>query len=87
MWLYRNWAAQADCPAVVAKATPPHREVMTFMGGQPARAYRERGFEIVASWVDPELRSVVADRRLVPEGADLDAAATISCCVRRTGSL
>jgi hypothetical protein len=68
---------------VVAKAVPPYLPVMIFMGGQPASVYQTRGFETVANWVDPELRAIVTDRELTPDGVDPDDAARVSCCVRR----
>jgi GNAT superfamily N-acetyltransferase len=80
---FLDWATQAGFAAVVAKAVPPYRPVMLFMGGHPASVYQTRGFEIVDSWIDPEVRTVVADRGLVPYGVNSDAAAQVSCCVRR----
>jgi hypothetical protein len=67
----------------VAKAVPPARAVMTFMGGQPPAIYEARGFAVAASWVDPELRAVVEDRRLAPPDGSVDEAARVGCCVRR----
>jgi GNAT superfamily N-acetyltransferase len=80
---FLDWARQAGFAAVVAKAVPPFRPVMLFMGGQPASVYQARGFEVVASWVDPELHAVVKDRSLVPAGVSSADAARVSCCVRR----
>jgi GNAT superfamily N-acetyltransferase len=80
---FLDWAARSGFDAVVAKAVPSYRPVMLFMGGQPASVYQARGFETVTSWVDPELRSIVEDRSLVPDGVDADDAARVSCCVRR----
>jgi GNAT superfamily N-acetyltransferase len=80
---FLEWALQAGFAAVVAKAVPPYRPMMSFMGGQPANVYQARGFETVASWVDPELRAIVTDRDLTPDGVDPDDAARVSCCVRR----
>lgn len=78
------WATEAGFAAVVAKAVPPERGVMGFMGGQPPAIYEARGFAVVATWVDAELRTLVEERRLAP-GADLDAAARVACCVRSLG--
>lgn len=78
-----DWACQSGFEALVAKCTPPFRPVMAFMGGQPADAYRERGFELHASWVDAQLRAVVHEKALLPPGADADEAARVGCCVRR----
>jgi hypothetical protein len=58
---------------------------MAFMGGQPAAVYEERGFVTVASWVDPDLRAIVARDRLAPEGVSLDDASRVACCVRHRG--
>jgi hypothetical protein len=55
---------------------------MFFMGGQPSSVYQARGFEMVASWVDPELHAIVKDRGLVPDGVTSEDAARVSCCVR-----
>ena len=76
------WASVAGFEAIAAKCTPPSRAVMSFMGGQPADAYRERGFELVARWVDTQLQEVIQQKALVPEDADLDAAAKVGCCVK-----
>jgi hypothetical protein len=55
---------------------------MAFMGGQPRTAYEERDFVTTATWIDDELRAVVARDELAPEGVGLDDAARVSCCVR-----
>lgn len=80
---FLDWARQAGFAAVVAKAVPSLRPVMLFMGGQPASVYQARGFEMVASWVAPELHAIVKDRSLVPDGVTSEDAARVSCCVRR----
>ena len=79
---FLDWAKQAGFAAVTAKATPTPRAVMAFMGGQPPKAYQERGFEVFSSVVDTELRDLVKDRQLVPADADHDSAARISYCVK-----
>lgn len=76
------WAAGAGFAAIAAKATPPHRAVMGFMGGQPASVYRAHGFEVEASWIDRQLLDVVHEKALVPEGAAPDVAARVSLCVK-----
>ena len=76
------WAAGAGFAAIAAKATPPHRAVMGFMGGQPASVYEACGFEISASWIDRQLLDVVHDKALVPEGTTPDVAARVSLCVK-----
>lgn len=80
---FLQWASAAGYKSVTAKCTPTPRAVMSFMGGQPAEAYQDRGFELVASWVDTQLRDVIQEKGLVPEDADMDAAATVGCCVKR----
>ncbi len=77
------WAPKAGFEAVVAKASPSVRPVMVFMGGQASESYEERGFETVASWVDQDLRDTVVQQRLVAAESDREAAARVSCCVRR----
>ena len=79
---FLDWAKQAGFAAVTAKATPTPRAVMAFMGGQPPKAYQERGFEVFSSVVDTELRDIVKDRQLVPADADYDNASLISYCVK-----
>ncbi len=76
------WAAGAGFAAVAAKAAPPHRAVMGFMGGQPASVYQAHGFEVSASWIDRQLLDVVHEKALVPEGTAPDAAARVSLCVK-----
>lgn len=75
-----EWAARTGATTVVAKASPSLRPVMAFMGGQPVEVYEERGFEVVASWSDPDLASAVVARGLATT-EQLPAAATVSCCV------
>ena len=89
------WAATAGFDAVIAKAVPPYRPVAEFMGGHPVDVYAQRGFRVVARWLDRDLRAtldrVVAGeldvpqraslRGLVDEGLDLDAAAEVAACV------
>ena len=78
-----DWATQAGFAALVAKAVPAPRPIMAFMGGQPAKAYQERGFQQADSWVDAELKTLVVDKRLVPSDMSPDEAARVSCMVRR----
>ena len=77
-----DWAASKGFDAVVAKATPAARAVMTMMGGQPVAAYRERGFEVASTWVDEQLRDLVLERGLVKPNADPADAWQVSCCVK-----
>ena len=76
------WAADAGFAAIAAKATPPHRAVMGFMGGQPASVYEACGFTVEASWIDRQLLDVVHEKALVPEGTAPDAAARVSVCIK-----
>ena len=78
-----DWADRAGFEAIVAKGVPPYSAVMGFMGGQPAGVYEAHGFEIVRDWVDPDLREIVVQKGLAPEGVALDDAARITCCVHR----
>ena len=81
-----EWAAGAGFAAITAKATPPHRAVMGFMGGQPASVYEACDFAIEASWIDRQLLDVVHEKALVPEGTAPDAAARVSLCVKFLGA-
>src|SRR5271170_2831570 len=80
---FLNWVVQSGFAAVVAKAVPDSRSVMAFMGGQPARVYQARGFEIAGSWIDYDLRTVVDEKGLAVNAGNLDDAARVTCCVRR----
>ena len=75
-----EWAASTGVAAVVAKASPSLRPVMSFMGGQPVEVYEERGFQTVSSWSDPDLAAAVVERGIAT-AEQLPAAATVSCCV------
>lgn len=77
-----EWATGAGFSAIAAKATPPHRAVMGFMGGQPPSVYEACGFEVAASWIDRQLLDVVHEKALVPEGTAPDIAARVSLCVK-----
>jgi GNAT superfamily N-acetyltransferase len=79
---FLTWADEQRITAVVAKAVPAQRPVMAFMGGQPPAIYEARGFATVASWVDPDLRAIVARDGLAPAGVSLDDASIVACCVR-----
>lgn len=78
-----DWAVDQAFSAMVAKCTPSPRPVMSFMGGQPAEAYIERGFELQHSWVDSQLWDVIRERQLVDETAIAYEAARVGCCVKR----
>ncbi|MYD34000.1 MAG: GNAT family N-acetyltransferase [Acidimicrobiales bacterium] len=75
-----EWAASTGVAAVVAKASPSLRPVMSFMGGQPVEVYEERGFQTVSSWSAPDLAAAVVERGIAT-AEQLPAAATVSCCV------
>ena len=77
-----DWAQERLFDAVVAKATPAARPVMTLMGGQPVDAYRERGFEVAATWVDEQVRDMVIERGVATADATPEDAWQVSCCVR-----
>ncbi len=77
-----DWAGERGFDAVVAKATPAARPVMTMMGGQPVDAYRERGFEVAATWVDEQVREMVLERGLATPEADPADGWQVSCCVK-----
>ena len=79
---FLSWAETHKFEAVVAKSVPPDRAVMTFMGGQPARVYTDRGFDEVVTFVDPELHKALLELQLIGETADRAAVATVGMCVR-----
>ena len=84
-WLldcFLEWARAGAFDAVIAKATPPHRPVMGFLGGLPAAVYEEHGFEIVTRWVDADLARVVRERNLATD-SEIEDASTVACCVHR----
>jgi GNAT superfamily N-acetyltransferase len=80
---FLDWIMRAGFEGVIAKAVPDLRPIMAFMGGQPARVYQARGFEIADSWIDPEVRAVVNERSLAPNSGHPNDAARVACCVRR----
>jgi GNAT superfamily N-acetyltransferase len=80
---FLDWVTQSGFAAVVVKAVPNTRPVMAFMGGQPARVYQARGFEIAGSWIDHDLRTVVDEKGLALDAGNLDDASRVTCCVRR----
>jgi GNAT superfamily N-acetyltransferase len=80
---FLDWVTQSGFAAVIAKGVPNTRPVMAFMGGQPARVYQARGFEIVESWIDHELRAVVDEKGFALDAGNFDDAARVNCCVRR----
>jgi GNAT superfamily N-acetyltransferase len=77
------WAQAQGFEAIVAKCTPPDRAVMAFMGGQPASVYTGRGFDLVATWREPQLHPALLERGLVDADADPALVATVGMCVRR----
>ena len=82
---FLGWAQREGFQAVVAKAVPEPRPIMAFMGGLPASTYQERSFDVVASWVDAELKTVATEKKLIPDTVSPDDAARVSCVVRRLG--
>ena len=79
---FLDWAEHAGFEAIIAKAIPAPRAVMSFMGGQSVKTYTERGFEVFSNVVDQELRTSVREKQLVSADADCDTAALISGCVK-----
>jgi GNAT superfamily N-acetyltransferase len=77
-----EWARAARVGAVIAKATPPYRPVMQFLGGLPTAVYEARKFEIAARWVDADLETVIRERHLVTTPR-IDDASTVACCLRQ----
>ncbi|MEW6184357.1 MAG: hypothetical protein AB1585_01305 [Thermodesulfobacteriota bacterium] len=74
-----QWAESAGFEAVVAKGCPGYRAIIEFMGGMPTSVYREKGFRVAASYIDRELREVVAG---LGGDWDPDQASEVSVCVR-----
>ena len=95
-----EWAGKSGFRAVVAKATPATWPIPQFMGGMPAGVYASRGFEQAASYQEADLRRGLDGvlegrygsqwqdglRKLVREGANLDALATATLCILRLES-
>jgi GNAT superfamily N-acetyltransferase len=79
---FLDWARAGNFEALIAKATPPYRPVMGFLGGLPTAAYETRGFETVTRWVDTDLALVVRERNLVA-ALEIEDASTVTCCVQR----
>ena len=79
---FLDWARAGNFEAVIAKAMPPYRPVMGFLGGLPIAAYETRGFETVTRWVDTDLALVVRERNLVA-ALEIEDASTVTCCVQR----
>lgn len=77
------WSQSQGVSTLVAKCTPPDRATMAFMGGQPASTYLARGFALVDTWVDPQLRDAVVEKGLVADGADPDTVGRVGLCIRR----
>lgn len=79
---FLKWAADREIEAVVAKHTPCSRAVMSFQGGQPASVYEERGFAVVDSWIDDQLRETVLEKGLAAADASLDDIARVGMCMK-----
>jgi GNAT superfamily N-acetyltransferase len=91
------WARESGIQALVGKGIPPVPPLAEFMGGMPAAVYASRGFELAATYREPELRTgldaVLEGRygdqhrdaigKLVREGADLDELSAVTICVLR----
>lgn len=77
-----DWARQASFDAVVAKGCPCIRSVMGYLGGQSTEVYAARGFSVVSTWSDTQLRDAVQEKRLLSSDTDIDKASMVSCCVK-----
>ena len=74
-----RWAKDIGFEAVIAKGCPGYRPIIEYMGGMPTEVYREQGFEITATYIDQELRTVV---KSLAGNWDPDQASEVSVCVR-----
>ena len=74
-----RWAEEAGFEAVIAKGCPGYRSIIEYMGGMPTDVYQEKGFKIVATYDDRELRSVVEDLATI---GDPNKASEVGVCVR-----
>jgi hypothetical protein len=45
--------------------------------------YAARGFDLVATWPEPQLHAALLERRIVDADADPALVATVGMCVRR----
>ena len=79
---FLSWAQELGFAAIVAKHTPVQRAVMSFMGGQPASVYEQKGFDVISSWIDAQLLETVRERGLVEEETPDQDAAQVGLCVR-----
>ena len=77
---FLDWARAAGFRGVVAKSTPADRAVMGFMGGQSAPAYEERGFALLASWVDVQLATSLIEHEIVPASSAHEQIARVGLC-------
>lgn len=74
-----RWAEDAGFEVVIAKGCPGYRSIIEYMGGMPTDVYREKGFKIIATYIDRELKVVVES---MAGEWDPDKASEISVCVR-----
>jgi GNAT superfamily N-acetyltransferase len=74
-----QWSKEAGFEAVIAKGCPGVRSIIEYMGGMPSQVYLGQGFKIVTTYLDRELRTVVAN---LAEGREPDKASEVSVCVR-----
>jgi GNAT superfamily N-acetyltransferase len=74
-----KWAKDSGFEAVVAKGCPGYRPIIEYMGGMPIEVYREKGFEITATYIDQELKAVVKG---MDKDWDLAKASEVGICVK-----
>jgi GNAT superfamily N-acetyltransferase len=74
-----RWAEDAGFEAVIAKGCPGYRSIIEYMGGMPTEVYQEKGFKIIATYIDQELKGVV---ETMSGEWDPDKASEIGVCVR-----
>jgi hypothetical protein len=74
-----QWAEDVGFEAVIAKGCPGYRTIIEYMGGMPTEVYQEKGFKIIATYIDRELKVVVAS---MAAEWDPDKASEIGVCVR-----
>jgi hypothetical protein len=74
-----HWAEDVGFEAVIAKGCPGYRSIIEYMGGMPTEVYQEKGFKIIATYVDRELRTVVES---LAAKWDPDQASEVGVCVK-----
>ncbi len=77
------WARAAGYVAVVAKAMPASGPVLQYMGGQPERIYKARGFRRIAAWTDLRMHEALVERALAAPDSDPAATSRVGLCLLR----